>query len=410
MTIEIITIGDELLIGQVIDTNSAWMAQLLNQHGFIVKYRTAIGDEGKQIKEAIKLACSRVSIVLITGGLGPTKDDITKKTLCEFFRTKLVLNKKVLKDIEKLFIERGRIISAVNRMQAEVPENCVALRNSNGTAPGMLFKHMGNIIISMPGVPYEMQGIMEEHVIPFLNKNFKTPTIVHHTLLTQGIGESAIAELISTWEDALPPTMKLAYLPASGMVRLRLTAISSERNIKAQVSKQIKNLRPLISKYIYGEGDTTLQELLANKLIASNATLSIAESCTGGLISHLITSVPGSSKFYYGSIISYDNSVKLNNLGVKKNTLEKYGAVSEQTVLEMAEGIQKKFNTTFAISTSGIAGPSGGTSEKPVGLVWIGIATPTRCIAHKVQYGTNRLRNISVFAHSAMRLLLKELE
>ncbi|MBK8846913.1 MAG: competence/damage-inducible protein A [Bacteroidetes bacterium] len=410
MTIEIITIGDELLIGQVIDTNSAWMAQLLNQYGFIIKYRTAIGDDSKQIKEAIKVACNRVSIVLVTGGLGPTKDDITKKTLCEYFKTKLVLNKKVLHDIEKLFEERGRIISPVNRMQAEIPENCIALRNSNGTAPGMLFEQKGKIIISMPGVPYEMRGIMEEHVIPFLNKNFKTPSIVHHTVLTHGIGESAIAELISDWEDALPKSMKLAYLPASGMVRLRITAISNEKNIKTQVSKQIKNLKPLISKYIYGEGDTNLQELIANKLIENNATLAIAESCTGGLISHLITSVPGCSKFYCGSIISYDNSVKLSTLGVKKNTLEKHGAVSEQTVLEMAAGIQKKFKTSYAISTSGVAGPSGGTVEKPVGLVWIGIATPTKCFARKVQYGSDRMRNITVFAQSAMRMLLRELD
>lgn len=410
MNVEIITIGDELLIGQVIDTNSAWMAQELNKFGFYVYQRTAVGDSAAHIVKAINEAIKRVDIVLITGGLGPTKDDITKHTLCKYFKSKLVVNKVVLNDIKKMFKDRHRVVSPVNLKQAEVPDNCICIRNKNGTAPGMWFHHKNKIIVSMPGVPYEMKGMMTDGVLPRLKKTFITPHIVHSTILTQGIGESTLAEMIEKWEDALPPNMKLAYLPAPGMVRLRLTAIDHDKKIKGLAASQIKKLKPLISKYIYGEGDDNLPELIATLLVKKKKTLSLAESCTGGYISHLITSMPGCSAFYLGSVISYDNFIKESFLDVPAGVLKKHGAVSEETVTFMAKNIKKKFKTDYAIATSGVAGPSGGTDEKPVGLVWIGIATPTKVFAKKIQYGTDRMRNIHVFSQTALNMLRLEIE
>lgn len=309
-----------------------------------------------------------------------------------------------------MFKLRHRSPSPVNLQQAEVPENCIALRNKNGTAPGMWFEYENKIIVSMPGVPYEMQGIMTLGVIPRLKKKFITPTIVHHTILTQGIGESALAEIVSEWENALPSTMKLAYLPSPGQVRLRLTAIDYDVQIRRLAAAQIKKLEPLISKYIYGKDEEELPQIIGTKLIAAKKKLALAESCTGGYISHLITSVPGCSAFYMGSIISYDNFIKENFLGVPSEVLHKHGAVSEQTVMYMAKNIRTKFCADYGMATSGIAGPTGGSNEKPVGLVWIGIATPNKVFAKKILYGTDRMRNIIVFSQTALNILRRELD
>ena len=406
MQVEIITIGDEILIGQIIDTNSAWMAQQLNLHGFSVKQISSVSDNEFHILNALKEAASRANIVLITGGLGPTKDDITKKTLCKYFSTELVYNEEVYLDIEKLFKERGYEVTELNKGQAEVPANCIAIRNFVGTAPGMWFESKGIVYVSMPGVPYEMKDIMEKSILPKLSTHFNAPIILHHTLLTQGIGESILAEKISMWEEALPSNMKLAYLPSVSAVRLRLSAFGSKKEVlQAEFTKQLAMLKKLVSKYFYGENEDTLASVIGEMLKAAQKTLATAESCTGGQIASTITKVPGCSAYFKGSFICYANEIKEHFLDVSKEDLIKHGAVSKQVVESMAKGIINKMNVDYAIATSGIAGPDGGSEEKPVGTVWIAIAYKSQVFSKQYLFGKNRERTIQAATLTSLNLL-----
>lgn len=407
MLAEIITIGDEILIGQIVDTNSAWMGQELNKAGIKVKQITSVSDDRIHILTALKEAKERAKLVLITGGLGPTKDDITKKTLCEYFGVSLTLHEPTLNNVKRIFEARGRKeITEINRKQAEVPSNCEALINLKGTAPGMWFEEEGVVYVSMPGVPYEMKYLMESEVIPRLKEKFKTPQIIHRTILTQGAGESYLSEKIADWEDSLPGHMKLAYLPSPGMVRLRLSATGEDfTTLFHEVNERVEDLLPQIDDYVYGFENTSLEEVIGKQLRKKRKTIATAESCTGGYISHLLTSVPGSSAYYQGSIIAYSYEIKESELGVLPETLDKYGAVSEQTVIEMVKGIKGKFKTDYAIACSGIAGPDGGTDEKPVGTVWIAIATPEKIHTKKFQLGTDRKRVIEETALHSLQML-----
>ncbi len=407
VTAELISIGDELLIGQVVNTNAAWMGIELNKAGIRVRQVTTVSDEPTHITSALDEALKHSAIILLTGGLGPTKDDLTKHTLSSYFNSKLVFNERAYADVERVFKMRGRDVTEVNRRQAELPEACTPVYNKAGTAPGMWFEKEGKVIVSMPGVPHEMKGMMTDFVIPGLLKKFKTPTIYHKTVLTQGIGESMLAELISDWEDKLPGNLKLAYLPSAGMVKLRLSAYESDGS--GLVEKEIEKILPFIQEYVYGYDDDTIEKIAGRMLADKKQTLSVAESCTGGYLSHLITSVPGSSAYFQGSLIPYACEIKTALLDVSADTLSKHGAVSEETVLEMAVNCRRKFKTDYALSTSGIAGPGGATAEKQVGLVWIGVATPERAFARKFLLGDNRLRTIQVASDTALNMLRKEL-
>jgi nicotinamide-nucleotide amidase len=416
MLAEIITIGDEILIGQVVDTNSAWMGRELSLAGIQVKQISSISDNKECILIALKEAAQRADIILITGGLGPTRDDITKKTLCDFFNDKLIFNESIYKEVEQLFFSRGLPMLDVNRMQAELPSSCIILRNSKGTAPGMWFEKDGKVFVSMPGVPYEMKAIMTEHVLPKLKGRFALPFIYHKTILTQGIGESFLAEIIKEWEDNLEKEgIKLAYLPRPGMVRLRLSFSGEDAvKVKSKVENEVEKVIPLIKEYVYGfeefgEEMPTLQSVIGELLKKSNQTVSTAESCTGGYIAHLITSVPGSSKYYQGSVVAYANEFKVSELDVPEELIKNFGAVSRESVSAMAEGIRKKAGTTYSISTSGIAGPDGGSDDKPVGMVWIAVSGPKGTVAEKFQFGGGREQIIARASNAALQMLRKQL-
>jgi len=405
MLAEIITIGDELLIGQVIDTNSAWMAEQLNMIGIRVHQISSISDNQDHILSTLKEASQRASLILITGGLGPTKDDITKQTLCRYFGSTLVLNEEAYKNVEKIFAARGFVVSELNRQQAMVPSDCQVIPNPGGTAPCMWFEKDGCIYVSMPGVPFEMKSIMEQEILPRLQKS-PNNVIIHRTILTEGVGESHLATLIEPWEDALPPFIKLAYLPQPGMVRLRLTAYGTNRQeMQLAISKAEADLHTYAGKYIFGFDNDTVESIVGQLLQKKGCTLSTAESCTGGNIAHLITGIPGSSGYFKGSIVAYSNEIKEKFVGVNPETIAAYGAVSEQTVLEMAEGIRSRFSTDYAIAVSGIAGPEGGTDEKPVGTTWIAIATPSETFAKKFLFGEHRGRNIRKASVAALNML-----
>lgn len=417
MQAEIITIGDEILIGQIVDTNSAFIGQQLNLNGISVKQISSVSDNREHILKALDEAKNRADIILITGGLGPTKDDITKKTLCEYFNTTMRFDEGAYQDVVNIFATYGKEVTPINRLQAEVPAICEVIHNYNGTAPCMWFDVDGKIFVSMPGVPYEMKALMKTQVIPKLKERFKFPAIFHKTVLTQGIGESALSELISDWEDSLAAVnIKLAYLPSPGMVRLRLsTKGEDEKVLIKNVEKKIEELKLIISEYIYGyeifgvERETL--EMMVGKLLKDKKkTVSTAESCTGGYISHLLTKVAGSSEYYIGSVISYAYEIKETELGVPHDIILKHGAVSQPVVEQMAKAIREKYKTDYAISASGIAGPGGGTEEKPVGTVWVAIATPTKVISEKFLFGANRERNIQKTANVALNMLKKELE
>lgn len=409
MNVEIITIGDELLIGQVTDTNSGWMGLELNKAGFWVKYRTAVGDVAADMIEAFDIAKNRADIVLITGGLGPTKDDLTKDVLCKYFNCGLRFDEQAYHDIEELFNARNRTVTEINRQQAYVPEICRTIYNKNGTAPGMWFEVNHKYFVSMPGVPYEMQAMMTEDVIPELKKRFKTPAIVHRTVLTQGIGESFLSELISDFESQLPPFIKLAYLPAIGSVRLRLTGRSEFPNLENIVEKEVEKLLPLIQQYVFGYDEDKIESVIGKLLLDKNKTIATAESCTGGYISHCLTSIPGSSAYFIGSVIAYDNAVKTEVLNVKTESLITYGAVSEQVAIEMAENVKKLMKADYSIATTGIAGPAGGSAEKPVGTVWIAVSGPDFTIAKKFNLGRDRLRIIQAAASTSLNMLRKSI-
>ena len=411
MKAEIITIGDELLIGQVVDTNSAFIATKLNEAGIQVAQITSVSDNREHIMEALDNASKRADIIVMTGGLGPTNDDITKLTLCEYFKVGLRFDAVAYKDVENVFKIRGREVSEINRKQADLPENSVALRNKNGTAPGMWFDVNGKIYVSMPGVPYEMKALMENEVIPKLKKQFTLPVIIHKNVLTIGIGESVLAEKITAWESSLAAdNIKLAYLPSIGMVRLRLSTTGADKNmLEEKVDTKISALKDLVGEYIFGYENDTLEQIVGNLLKERKQTLSLAESCTGGYISHLITAISGSSDYYKGSVIAYSYEIKTLELGVNAELLNVKGAVSQEVVEQMALAVRKKFKTDYSIAVSGIAGPGGGTPEKPVGMVWIAIATPEKVFSKKCQFANNRMRNIQMTANTALNLLRKEI-
>jgi len=433
MQTEIITIGNELLIGQVIDTNSAWMGKQLNQEGFSINRITSISDSEDEIKNAVTEAMKRVDIVLITGGLGPTKDDITKKTLAELFNTKLVFNEDMYKNVQKFLKGRGlKVVNKLNKDQALIPEACTPIVNKVGTAPIMWFEKDGKIIVSMPGVPLEMKTAIQEEIIPRLKDRFNTGAIIHQTVLVFDYPEAELAEKLNDWETALPDEISLAYLPAPGKVRLRLTARGKNKEyLQELIKKEVAKLDNIIGNNIYGYADEPPAAILGRLLKEKNATVATAESCTGGTIGHLITAIPGSSEYFKGGVIAYSNSVKENVLGVDTDILEDKGAVSAEVVEQMAEGARKLLKSDYAIATSGIAGPGGEIKErviysrcstrtvgakpviipgKPVGTVWIGIATPEKTFSIRFSFGKIRERNIQRSAEYGMVLLIKYFE
>jgi len=411
----IITIGDELLIGQTIDTNSAYIAQELNKIGVWVHHRVAVGDVYDDIWQALDDESKRSDIVIITGGLGPTADDITKPLLCKYFGGKMIVNEEVLAHVkylfEKVYRRPGGMLER-NQKQAEVPDVCTVLYNARGTAPGMMFtaspNHRRPVFFSLPGVPHEMKGLITDEVIPRLKKIFDLPAIVHRTLLTAGIGESMLAELIEDFESSLPENIKLAYLPNYGMVKLRLTAKGDEEEeVEKLVEPYFGTLLELTKEYLVTNEDEGLEMVVGKLLKTKNKTLGTAESCTGGYIAHLITSVPGSSAYFKGTVVSYANEIKEKVLDVKKETLLSFGAVSEETAIEMAAGVLRALNTDYTIAVTGIMGPDGGSDEKPVGTVWVAIGSKTKVETHKLNLRFDRQRNISLTAINALNLLRK---
>lgn len=402
MIITIINIGDELLIGQVVNTNASTMSRMLTVAGMDVRKTMVIGDDRQAIWDAVDEAMHESDAVLVTGGLGPTKDDITKKLLCEYFGSELVESSMALENVKRIFESRGYELTPVNRAQALVPKCCEVLNNDLGTAPCMWFSHEGKVLVSLPGVPFEMEWLMRNRVIPKLQETFKTDIIITKNILVQGIGESFLSDLIEPWELALPKNIKLAYLPVAGLTKLRLT-------IHGDYDPSIlKGLYALAGQYIVGEDSETLDELVHKTLTERGLTLSTAESCTGGNIARLLTAQAGASTYFMGGVVAYSNEVKENILGVKHSTLETHGAVSEETVREMAEGVRTRLGTDLAIATTGIAGPDGGTSEKPVGTVWIAVADARHTEAKLLQFGANRRQqNIDRSTNQAYAMLIR---
>jgi nicotinamide-nucleotide amidase len=410
MRAAIITIGDELLIGQTIDTNSAWIGAEMSSAGFDVYRITSIHDRREDIIDALEDACGKTDVVLITGGLGPTSDDITKQTLCEFFKTRLVVNTEVLGMVENMMSRRNFAMNDKNRRQAEVPESCVVLKNATGTAPGMWFEKGGTIFVSMPGVPHEMVHLMTEHVLPELNKRFTSQVIIHKNIMTYGGFEAKLAEILTDFESGLPKNIKLAYLPASGVIKLRLTGTGTNRESLAQaINTQVTNLYGIIPDLIYSEDEESLEMVIGKLLKAKKSTMCTAESCTGGQIASLLTKVPGSSSYYKGTLIAYANSAKEQLLGIRNDIIELHGAVSEEVVSEMAGKARTLFNTEYCVATSGIAGPDGGTEFKPVGTLWMAVASEKGIVTEKRVFGNDRINNINRFSLAALNLLRKQI-
>lgn len=405
----IITIGDELLIGQVIDTNSAWMAQELGKYGIRVKRRVAVGDVWQEIWKALDEESRQSEIILITGGLGPTADDITKPLLCEYFGAKMIVDEGALLNVKHIFETLlNRPMIARNLKQAEVPDNCKVILNKNGTAPGMWFEKEGKIFMSLPGVPHEMKGMMQNDVIPNLLLHFKFPHIAHRTLLTAGVGESFLADLILDYESALPGHIKLAYLPNYGMVRLRLSTSGENKDVtETEVQSLFEELQTRVKEYMVTNKDERMQDVIANLLTSIGKTVSTAESCTGGYIAHLLTEKAGASNYFNGSVVSYSYKAKEDLLQVSKNTLETNGAVSEEVVIQMAKGALKNIHTDYTIAVSGIMGPGGGMPDKPVGTVWIAVGNNTKIVAEKMHFRFDRQRNIDLTATFALNMLRK---
>ncbi|MBV6647070.1 MAG: competence/damage-inducible protein A [Cyclobacteriaceae bacterium] len=405
ITAEIITIGDEILYGQTLDTNSHWISSALDAINIKVFQKTTIGDTRDHILTAFREAENRANIILITGGLGPTKDDLTKPLLAEYFGVPLRLNEEALEEITSLFARAGRTMTDPNRKQAELPEGCLKITNRMGTAPGMWMERDNRVFISMPGVPYEMKNMMQEVLLPKLAARFGQGAIFHKIVRTVGVPESHLASLISDWEDQLPAHLKLAYLPSMGQVKLRLTGYGdNEQVLKQEVHEAIKQVLPVIKKHIYGYDEDELESVIGQWLKQQNKTLGTAESCTGGHLAGMITSVPGSSAYYKGTIVSYDNEVKESLLDVPAEMIEKHGAVSEEVVKTMAENVRKKLKVDVGLATSGIAGPDGGTVEKPVGTIWIAYADDKKTIAKKLNFTKDRKLNIQFSALAALNL------
>ncbi len=410
MNASIITIGDEILIGQIVDTNSAYIAKGLNDIGFRISDKISIGDSEEQITATIAKALANNDLVVITGGLGPTKDDITKYTLAKIFDSQMVHHEDVSQHIKSILAKRGIEYNALNQSQAMLPEVCTTLFNIHGTAPGMWFEREGHVLISLPGVPFEMEQLMINEVIPRLKSHFALRENIHRTMITSGLAESILAETIERWEDALPHYIKLAYLPSFGRVRLRLSAYEIENDdVKTQIDRAFSELEKIIPQYVVGYESASIEQLVHEKLISSNKKLAVAESCTGGSIAAKFTALAGASQYFECGIVSYSNLSKMSILGVKSSTLDKFGAVSEQVAIEMAAGAKRVANSDFAIATTGIAGPTGGSEAKPVGTVWFGIATPERVFAIQIHCGSERSQIIGRATASAISLLYKEL-
>lgn len=407
---ELISIGDELLIGQVINTNASWMAEELNKNGIKVIRISTVSDSVYDIKEALRQAEDRAEIILLTGGLGPTKDDITKHVLADYFNSKMIFHEETFEQIKTIFAARSFKLTEVNKQQAEIPEACTPLFNTHGTAPGMWFEKDNIVIVSMPGVPFEMRSLVKDQVIPRLKSRFNLSYIFHKTIMTTGIGESMLAERIDNWANELPDYIKLAYLPQPGIVRLRLSATGYDKNIlENEVKKHCRKLSTIIPEIIFGYDDISLEEVVGKHLLSLGLTLSTAESCTGGYIAHLITSIAGSSNYYKGSIVSYSNNIKETQLDVNPVILNRDGAVSHEVIEQMAIGGKENLNTDYCIATSGIAGPDGGSEDKPVGTVWIALATPDGVESKLFHFGEHRGRNIRRAAIAGLDMLRKEI-
>jgi nicotinamide-nucleotide amidase len=412
MLAELITIGDEILIGQIVDTNSAWMASQLNKIGINVKQITSVSDDATHILKAFAEAEERADIILITGGLGPTKDDITKKTMAVYFGSKeMVLHQPTLKVVEQIFARYKAPMLEVNIQQAYVPDNCEVLLNEQGTAPCMLFRKAKKIFVSMPGVPYEMMNLMTSKVIPLIKDTYNLPSVYHQTILTAGVGESFLAETIKDIEDNLPEHIKLAYLPKLGSVRLRLSSIAfADEHIKAEINQYIEEILAKIPEHWVAREDIPIEQVILNVMKANNLTLSVAESCTGGAISSVITQHRGCSAVFLGGGVVYSNDLKMKLLDVQSDTLTQFGAVSEQTVKEMANGALKNFNSDYSVAVSGIAGPDGGSAEKPVGTIWIAVANQNQTVCKQYNFGNKRAQNIERTVMAALNMLFRLLK
>ena len=415
MEVTIINIGDELLIGQVVNTNASMMAQMLTEAGMEVGKTVVVGDSYDAIWQAVDTAMHSSDAVLVTGGLGPTKDDITKKLLCDYFDSELEESTVALENVRRIFAVRGFELTPVNRAQALVPRCCKVLNNDLGTAPCMWFERDGHVLVSLPGVPFEMEWLMRNRVISKLKETFQTDIIINKNILVQGIGESFLSDLIEPWETSLPESIRLAYLPVAGMVKLRLTGRSQNTQrtpstLNNQISEAVEDLYKIAAQYIVGEDCETLAELVHKTLCERSLTLATAESCTGGTIASQLTAQAGASAYFKGGIVAYSNEVKECALGVKHETLAAYGAVSEETAREMVEGVRQRLGANLAIATTGIAGPDGGTKEKPVGTVWIAVADATHTVAQLLNFpGRRRKQNIDRTVNQAFSMLIKEL-
>lgn len=411
MNLDIISIGDELLIGQTLNTNAHWISKELNAIGFTIREHVSIADTEEAILSAVEHALSRSAVVLITGGLGPTKDDLTMPVLNKYFGGELVRDEEVYRHIEEIITSRGYEMNENNQSQALVPDNCKVVHNANGTAPGLWFERDGKVVVAMPGVPYETKVMVTDVVIPWLKEKYELPEIINQMVYTQGIPESMLAAKIESWEDALPKTIKLAYLPSPGRVKMRLSSTGKSREeMQLAIDEQIEKLQQIIPENIYSAENEDLGAFIGEQLRENKQTLATAESCTGGFVAHLITRVAGSSDYYKGSIVSYANEIKINTLGVSAADIEQYGAVSQQVVEQMALGVQKNMQTDYALATSGVAGPTGGSAEKPVGTVWIAVATPAGVTSKKYQFGKLRDVNIERAAMTALGMLRVELK
>lgn len=410
MQAEIITIGDELLIGQVVDTNSAWLGRTLSEDGIKVTQITSVQDDPNQIMRTVNEALARVSIVLVTGGLGPTRDDITKHTLAKLFGMKLVRDEQVYETVRRQLAVRGIAFNELNQEQALVPDGCTVLPNRNGTAPGMWFERGGKVLVSMPGVPFEMKALVTDEILPRLRTHFSLHANVHRTAITFGLAESILAERIAPWEAALPANLRLAYLPSALCIRLRLSAYETDpEKARSEIDRQFDRLAGLIPHYLVGYGDDTLESATGALLRSRGETLATAESCTGGNIAHRFTAMPGASDYFLGGVVAYSNEVKTALLGVDPDSLNRYGAVSRSVAEQMAEGVRRATGATYGISTTGIAGPTGGTPGKPVGTVWMAVATPEGVHARCMVFGSVRAQNIERSSSNCINLLRLQL-
>ncbi|MBP3643117.1 MAG: competence/damage-inducible protein A [Alistipes sp.] len=406
----IITIGDEILIGQILDTNSRYISQALNRIGVVVTERTSIGDSAEQIVSTLDRALAQSDVVIITGGLGPTKDDITKHTLARYYNSELVYNEQVGSFVEQLLARRGIAFTELNRGQAMVPQCCTVLHNAHGTAPGMWFERDGKVVVSLPGVPFEMRHLIDDSVVPMLAERFELKAIVHRTMITSGIPESILAERIATWEDNLPDVLHLAYLPAPNVVRLRLSAYEVDgQSVRRMIDDEFDKLKGIIPEAIVGFEDATVEQLVHRWMRENGKTLSVAESCTGGAIAAKFTAMAGASVYFNAGVVSYSNEAKRDILGVNMDDIVRYGAVSETVAIQMAEGVRRAGQSDYAVSTTGIAGPTGGSAEKPVGTVWIGVATPKGSFAVLKNCGTDRSQIIDRATAYAIKLLYDNL-